>query len=281
MLVNAGGDAGPITLFFSPGVGAPARQGATMTDPIRFAHHRTELEKSLLAGEQKLQALMQGPVLELAAGKTLVRAGGDHEYVYRMVSGWACRVRTLTDGRDQLILVFLPGELFAVKSMFMSCHFDNIRILADSVVQRIHYKDLHEAFIADPDIANRCIWQVVEEERRLHSWVFGLGQGSAEERLALLMIDFRGRLALAGAIARDALTYPMPLTQTQLADHLGITPVHVNRLLKSFRENGILAIREGEVVIMNLDELTQRAYPLLDAYERKTPEYVGPQGRSS
>ncbi len=249
-----------------------------MADPVRFAHHRPELERSLLAGERKLQELMQGSEQEWSAGKTLIRSGTDHEFVYRLVSGWACRARGLADGRDQLILVFLPGELFAVKSMFMSCHFDNVRLLDDSVVQRMHRRDLHQRFVADADIANRCIWQVVEEERRLHSWVFGLGQGSAEERLALLLIDFRGRLALSNTIARDALAYRMPLTQTQLADHLGITPVHVNRILKTFRESGIATVRDGEVVIANLEELTRLAYPLLDAYERQTPEYVGHRG---
>jgi CRP-like cAMP-binding protein len=248
-----------------------------MTDPLRFAHHRHELQESLLAGEGKLQRLMQGSEQEWSAGKTLVRTGTEHEFVYRLVSGWACRSRNLSDGREQLILVFLPGDLFAVKSMFMACHFDNVRLLDDSVVQRIHYRDLHRAFVADVDVANRCIFQVVEEERRLHSWVFGLGQGTAEERLALLLIDFRGRLALADVIPRDALRYRMPLTQAQLADHLGITPVHTNRILKTFRENGVASVREGEVVIENLAELTRRAYPLLDAYERRVPEYVGQQ----
>jgi CRP-like cAMP-binding protein len=173
--------------------------------------------------------------------------------------------------------VFLPGELFAIKSMFVATQFDDVKILSDAVIERIHYAALHRAFSADHDIGNRCIWQVVEEERRLHGWVFGLGQGSAEERLALLLIDLRGRLALSGAIEREARSFRMPLTQAQLADHLGITPVHVNRILRSFREAGIVSIRDGEVTIGDLEELARRAYPLLDAYERKTPEYVGEQ----
>jgi len=248
-----------------------------MNDVVRFAHHRAHLEESLVRGEARLKDLMRGSQQSVAAGKILIRAGTDHEFVYRLVSGWACRTRGIADGRDQIILVFLPGELFAIKSMFVSCHFDDVKILCDGVIERIHYKELHRAFGEDRDVANRCIWQVVEEERRLHGWVFGLGQGSAEERLALLLIDFRGRLALAGAIARDARAFRMPLTQTQLADHLGITPVHVNRILRSFREAGIVSIRDGEVVIGDLDELARRAYPLLDAYERQTPEYVGDQ----
>jgi CRP/FNR family transcriptional regulator, anaerobic regulatory protein len=131
----------------------------------------------------------------------------------------------------------------------------------------------HEAYAQDSDIATRCIWQVMEEERRLHSWIDGLGQGSAEERLALLLIDFRGRLALSGSIAADSLTFEMPLTQSQLADHLGITAVHVNRVLRAFRERGIATVRDGHVTIADLDELTRRASPLLDAHQRATSEY--------
>jgi DNA-binding transcriptional regulator LsrR (DeoR family) len=73
----------------------------------------------------------------------------------------------------------------------------------------------------------------------------------------------------------------MPLTQMQLADHLGITSVHVNRVLRVFREAGVISVRDGEVTIDNLDELARRAYPLLDTYERRTPEYVGEQARLS
>jgi CRP/FNR family transcriptional regulator, anaerobic regulatory protein len=248
-----------------------------MADVVRFAHHRPHLEASLLRGEAKLKEMMRGSAFSVPAGKTLIRAGTDHEYIYRLVSGWACRTRGIADGRDQIILVFLPGELFAIKSMFVSVHFDDVKMLSDAVIERVHYEDLLRHFGEDQDIANRCMWQVVEEERRLHGWVFGLGQGSAEERLALLLIDFRGRLALSGAIAKDALSFKMPFTQMQLADNLGITPVHVNRILKGLREAGIVSVRDGEVVISDLDELARRAYPLLDAYERTTPEYVGGQ----
>jgi CRP-like cAMP-binding protein len=118
----------------------------------------------------------------------------------------------------------------------------------------------------------------MEEERRLHSWVVGLGQGSAEERVALLLMDFRGRLITADVLAEDALVYDMPLTQAELADHLGITAVHVNRVLKEFRNSAIATVRDGHVSILNLQALAQRAAPLLDVYERADPAYAGHLG---
>jgi CRP/FNR family transcriptional regulator, anaerobic regulatory protein len=246
-----------------------------MPDSARFALHRPELQERLYRGERTIIALMTGTEREVSAGTLLIEANTSHDFVYRVVSGWVSRTRTLPDGRDQCILVFLPGDLFAVKSMFVTRHTDDVLVLSDAVLQKMHHKDLHRVYEQDSDVANRCIWQVLEEERRLHNWVVGLGLGTAEERLGALLMDFHGRLALAGEIDADDLTYLMPLTQAQIAEHLGVTPVHVNRVLKSFRENGVATVRDGRVRIMDRDKLLRVAYPLLDRYERTTPEYTG------
>jgi CRP/FNR family transcriptional regulator, anaerobic regulatory protein len=241
----------------------------------KFALHRPEFLGALMRGEQKIASITQGSTFNLRAGATLIQGGTEHPYIYRLLSGWACRTRLLADGRNQFILIFLPGDLFAVKSLFVSRHPDSVRTISDSVLERVHYKVLHEAYAGDSDIATRCTWQVMEEERRLHSWVVGLGRGSTEERLALLLMDFRGRLITAGESASDTLVYDMPLTQEELADHLGITPVHVNRVLKEFRDSGVVTVRDGHVTITNLPVLAQRAAPLLDVYERNDPAHAG------
>jgi CRP/FNR family transcriptional regulator, anaerobic regulatory protein len=246
-----------------------------MSDSARFALHRPELQEPLNRGESKIKALLAGSQLRVRANDLLIEANTEHRWVYRLVSGWMSRSRILPDARDQCILVFLPGDLFAVKSMYIVRHPDDVIALADSVLERIDQKELHDACDKDSDIANRCTWQILEEERRLHSWVTGLGVGTAEERLALLLSDFHGRLAVSGVIPRDALSFAMPLTQVQLGQAVGITAVHVNRVLKSFREQGIVTIRSGEVRIGDLQRLAKIAFPLLDTYERRTPEYVG------
>jgi CRP/FNR family transcriptional regulator len=250
-----------------------------MSDSARFALHRPEFLGALVRGEEKIAALLKGSSFTRASGETLIEADTDHRFVYRLLEGWACRTRLLPDGRNQFILIFLPGDLFAVKSMFVIRHTDAVVPVSQIVAERIDYRALHEAYARDSDISTRCIWQVMEEERRLHSWVTSLGQGSAEERLALLLLDFRGRLILSGTLPPDSLSYQMPLTQGQLADHLGVTSVHVNRVLKAFREGGIVTVRDGQVCITDLDRLAQRASSLLDVHERATSAYVGANGK--
>jgi CRP-like cAMP-binding protein len=250
-------------------------QVSAMADSARFAFHRPEYAAALQQGDSKLATLMGGARQTIKAGATLIEAGSDHPFIYRLVEGWLGRSRELPDARRQFILMFLPGDLFGVKSMFMSRHPDAVRAISDARVERIHYQALHDAYAADSDVASRCLWQIMEEERRLHSWVVSLGQGTAEERLARLLVDFRGRLILSGTIPADTLQYELPLTQVQIADHLGLTSVHVNRVLKSLRDQGIVAVRDGSVAIGDLAGLVRRASAMLDPYELQTSAYVG------
>jgi CRP/FNR family transcriptional regulator len=244
-------------------------------DSTRFPLHRPEFLQPLVRGEEKIVHLMRGSEVARDSGRELIEGGTDHPYVYRLLRGWAGRARLLPDGRNQFILIFLPNDLFGVKSMFVNRHVDSVRAITDVVAERVHYTTLYNAYREDGDIATRCTWQVVEEERRLHSWVVGLGQGSAEERLALVLLDFKGRLITTGALPETASSFDMPLTQTQLADHLGITAVHMNRVLKDLRDSGIVTVRNGQVQIGDLNALVQRAAPLLDIYERNEKAYVG------
>ena len=72
--------------------------------------------------------------------------------------------------------------------------------------------------------------------------------------LALLLIDLRGRSIVAGLTTEDAMSFDLPLTQVQLSEHLGITPVHVNRILRSFREKNVASFRNGSVTLLDLAE---------------------------
>lgn len=246
-----------------------------MPSAERFALHRPELLPGLQRGERKIIALMSTDRRTVPADRTLVEGDAEHPYVYRLVQGWACRVRTLPDGRSQFILIFLPGDLFAVKSMYVNRHPDSIVTLSDVVIEQIDHRKLREMCESDPDIAMRCTWQIVEEERRLHSMAVSLGRGSAEERLALLVTELHGRLVVSGAIARDAREFYLPMTQSQLGDYLGLSAVHINRVLKAIRDNGIATFRNQRMVIHDLDALGRLADPLRDFFERTNPAFGG------
>jgi CRP/FNR family transcriptional regulator, anaerobic regulatory protein len=136
-------------------------------------------------------------------------------------------------------------------------------------VEFLDWREVLRMARADPDIATRLWWQVCEDERRLHSWVTVLGRGSAEERIAAMVLDFRLRLHRAG-LAGDS--FRLPMTQQQIADYLGLTVVHVNRVLKRLRESRVISGVRGAMVIRDLRAVEQLARPIQDVYDRSAAQ---------
>ncbi len=242
-----------------------------MQDSNTFALHRPEFDEALRRGDGKIAQIMTTQTRAFRAGESIIRQGTEHEFVYRLRTGWAARVRTLPDGRAQIILIFLPGDLFAVKSMAMALHPDEVIALSDVTCEHLDYRKLKSAFDQDSDIALRCLWQVMEEERRLHNWIVSLGQGNADERIAQMLLEFLGRLTRSGALADRSREFRLPMTQEQMGNLLGITTVHVNRVLKRLREEKTAVIRGGVAQLLNITALKQMAAPIQDPFERDEP----------
>src|SRR3954452_5969913 len=239
---------------------------------IRYPLHRPELRDLLIRGEATLQQAMGPPGLRRERTK-LVSTGVESSTIYLLESGWVARTRKTEDGRRQIMMVFLPGDLMGLKSMLLERQPDTIECLTDARVRTIDHKRLLDLVAHDHAVSVRVMFQLAEDERRLHNWVSALGRGMADERIATLLLDLRGRLHQAGSAIGDV--FQMPMTQQEIADHLGLTLVHVNRVLRRLREAQIVTVQRGRVKVDEMARLSQLAAPLQDIYERATPEFGG------
>jgi CRP-like cAMP-binding protein len=206
-------------------------------------------------------------------GDEIIQTGEPCNTIFRLESGWVGRTRVLDDGRRSIITIFLPGDLFGVKSLFLTEKPDSIHSLGDAIVQTISHQRLRELFESEPSVALRIAFQLGEDERRLHNYIIGLGRASAAERIAAMLLDLHGRLGRAGPIENGA--YPCPITQQELADLVGLTPVHVNRVLRRLQNDGLAAMSRGIVKINDIEALHKLAQPVLDIFERSRPEFGG------
>ncbi len=240
---------------------------------IEFPPPREQIQDRLEAGDRALGRIMPTRLHTLAAREIHIPTGKPHGSIYRLKSGWMSRSRVLPDGRQQILMVFLPGDLLGLKTMLLDRQPDSIQCLGRATVQELGYEPALELARTDPDVSLRFMWQLAEDERRLHNWVIALGRGSAVERIATLMLDFRGQLIQAGIGNGDQ--FHLPMTQEQLGDHLGLTLVHVNRTLKRLREEGILTVRTGYVQIHDVDALALYAAPMQDIFERESKAFGG------
>ena len=231
--------------------------------------YRPELYDRLKRGETAIFRLLIAEQQLFHAGDTIIRPGEPHDFVYRLRTGWAARVRSIPDGRRQVLAIYLPGDLCGVKCTFMTRQPDAIECLTSVTVNRAPQQEIRRLADQDPDVALRLMYQLAEEERRLDNWIASLGRGDAEERLATFLIEVRARLRRLGLAQTN---FSLPLTQQQVGDHLGLTVVHINRILRRFRENGILSLTKRNVIVHDLAKLAGIAAPMLDASERRAAE---------
>ena len=165
----------------------------------------------------------------------------------------------------------LPGDLVGLRSLVVDRYPDVLRAISPVTLQSLDYRTALALFRSQSDVALRFLWQLAEDERRLHNWIIALGRGSAIQRIATFILDIRGRLS--GLTREDRFTFPV--TQRQIADHLGLTHVHVSRTLRRLRGEKVATVDRGVVEIFDLPAFSEYAAPLQDIFKRETPAFGG------
>lgn len=228
--------------------------------------HRPEFYERLRRGEEVVVAAMAGTDSLCHAKQQIGHAGEMHDRVYRVRTGWLCRTRPLDDGRRQIVLLFLPGEFCCLKCMLLTQSPEEVECVTKATVNWIGADELLMLADADRDVALWVIFQLSEEERRLHNRIVALGRGKAEERLAAFFLDLRARIRLLKL--GDGTSFNMYFTQRQLADLVGLTEVHINRVLRQLRQSGIMTVKRSGAIIHDLPALQRIGAPMLDTFER-------------
>jgi CRP-like cAMP-binding protein len=179
------------------------------------------------------------------------RSAEDHPRL--IVSGWAAATRILPDGRRQILQIFLPGDVLGVSPL----KFDRGAI-ALTPVTTTDARPLAAALRVHGAMhMGLCLaWERAQAARQqeMLDHIVRLGRLSAYERtghLLLALIDRHRRAGLS-----DGQRIPWPLTQETLADVLGLSVVHVNRILQQLRREGLIALRAGQLLVSNAERLT-------------------------
>ncbi|MDQ4421839.1 Crp/Fnr family transcriptional regulator [Sphingobium sp. DEHP117] len=179
----------------------------------------------------------------------LVQPGETPHAYLKLVEGWACRFRLLTDGRRQITALFLPGEY--CEPQWGLGQAPRQPIVALTTVRA------YSEPMSDTGASALVLQALVTMLDRQNEWIVSLGRKSATERLAGLFCDLFDRMKAAG------LTYgnqcAMPLTQIDIADIGGLTSVHVNRVLQGLRKHRVMDLRSKWLSIQNMEALRRLA----------------------
>lgn len=191
------------------------------------------------------------------AGRDLVHQGQSDQAAYILASGWACSYKILHDGERQIIDVHIPGDFLGLRSVLLHMSDHSIEPITDIEVSEVLVGDLLDAFGKTPRLALAVLWAASREEAMVVEHLVDIGRRSAIERMAHFLLELGARLALVGLGSKGG--YQCPLTQYLMADALGLSAVHVNRVLRQLREEGLVSFRDGFVIIENYDRLVDFA----------------------
>ena len=191
------------------------------------------------------------------AGRDLVHQGQTDQAAYILASGWVCSYKLQPDGTRQIVDFQIAGDFLGLRSVLLRTSDHSFEPIVDIQAVEVMASDLIDAFEQTPRLATAILWAASRDEAMVVEHLVGMGQRDAEARMAHLLLELGAKLALVGLGSRDG--YDCPLTQYHLADALGLSAVHVNRVLRKLREDGLATFRNGRVTFDDFDRLAALA----------------------
>lgn len=190
----------------------------------------------------------------VAAGDRLYRQGDEQTCITMLLSGWSYREQYLADGRRQILEFLLPDTILGFTATAQASH--GITMLTSGTISQFPRQRFFALMQQVPRLAVELVRYMSLRRAMTYEHITNLGQRSARERVAYLLCELFvvGRSHVTpGADGSMA----MPITQPQIGDALGLSAVHVNRMLMGLRRDGIAALRDRRLVVMDLPRLAE------------------------
>ena len=207
--------------------------------------------------ELKALAEIQSAPQTVKRGRQLTQEGQTGHKAFVLQAGWACSYKDLPNGNRQIISFPIAGDCVGLRSVLLRTADHSFSALTDAVVSPVEGTHIMQCITEFPRLGAALLWAASRDEAMVVEHLVNIGRRSAIERTAHFFMELAERLTLIG-LATDT-EFQCPLSQFVLADALGLTAIHVNRVLRQLREQGLLTLRKGSVRIHDLNRLRKLA----------------------
>jgi CRP-like cAMP-binding protein len=189
--------------------------------------------------------------------REIIVAGHRYDHLFILCSGVVSRYKVLPDGKRQVLNLGLPGDFIGFPSCLFEVAVNSVASLTEIEVSRLSFDSLFSLFVRFPRLGTALFWTSACEAAMYGEHLVNLGRRSAYERLAHLLLELLVRLRSVG-LAGD-LCYSLPITQDLMADVLGLSEPHVNRMIRCLREEGLATVEDQRVVIHDIVSMSSLA----------------------
>jgi CRP-like cAMP-binding protein len=223
------------------------------TSPLAPLVAKLRLWRSLDRQDQEALLALPYRLREYRPQEHIVREGDRPQHVCLMVSGFSIRHKVAGNGGRQIFSIHMKGDLADLQNAMLGVADHNLQALTRVEVALIPYESVQEIAFARPAIGRAMWYDTLVDASIFREWTLNVGRRDARTRAAHLLCEFALRLEAAGLGERC--DYDLPMTQEQLADAVGLTSVHVNRVLKQLGEERLISRDRRSIVIEDWAEL--------------------------
>jgi CRP-like cAMP-binding protein len=232
--------------------GAPS---ATTVSNI-FARRLAQLVP-LSPDETAMLCDLQSATRTVQRHRDVITEGRHYGSLFIILEGNAIRYRILHDGRRQIVNIVLPGDIIGFLGTFIESSLYSTKALTEMVVAAIPFSRVNALFATHPRLVTKILWWFSCESAIYAEHLVDLGRRTALERVAHFLLELLTRLQNVGLAEEQS--YKIPLTQELIADALGLSIPHVNRVLRRLREDGLVVVEDQRVTIKDVDSLSELA----------------------
>jgi CRP-like cAMP-binding protein len=218
---------------------------------IRRLQVSTPLEPADIVAIESLPVMLK----ELPAQAAIVREGERPGQSCLLIEGFACRSKTTDIGKRQILSIHMAGDIPDLQSLHLRVMDHDVTTLSHCSVGYIPHEALRTLTHERPLVAEALWRETLIDAAVFREWIVNVGRRPAANRTAHLIAEVGKRLEAVGLASADR--YELPMTQIDLADALGLSPVHVNRVIQELRRSGMLELRKHSVVIRDVPALIQ------------------------
>ncbi|MGY3618397.1 Crp/Fnr family transcriptional regulator [Bradyrhizobium sp. USDA 10063] len=183
---------------------------------------------------------------------------GDGERATRccvIMSGFAYRAKVAENGKRQILSFHPAGDMPDLQGLFLDRRDHDLVTLSRARIGFIEHRSIHQLLETRPSIVEALWRETLVDAAVFREWIASLGTRTAAGRMAHLIAELRQRLTAIGIAADDE--FEFPITQSKLAEALGLSAVHVNRVLQTFRAEGVLDIHKNTVKMRDIEKLVK------------------------
>ena len=191
------------------------------------------------------------------ARRDLIREGDEPGPMFVVLEGWGCRYKILPTGTRQIMAFLMPGDACDLHVKLLAEMDHGIQAVTPVMVATVSRETMQTMMHEHPAIARAMYVAQLVDEGTMRAWITSMGRRNSIERVAHLVCELYLRARNIGLTHGDE--FALPLSQLVLADALGMTAVHINRVLKQLRVSGAMDVRRGSVSILNPRQLVQIA----------------------